>query len=244
MDTEGKKMTFRICIVEDNPDARGELCRLLKEYERSHGGAYAFNVTCFSDALTFLDEFGGSYDFIFMDIELPHMDGMEAVRRIREKDENVIVVFVTNMAQYAVKGYEVNALDFIVKPVRYDSFAMKMDRAIKKYKTLQSKDIWITERNNKRRLHVNDIKYVEVVHHSCIYHTFEGDFTTYDQLNNVCKMLEGAPFALCNRCFLVNLKHVTAIEAMTVTVAGEVLQVSRNKKKSFLISLNEFLGGK
>ena len=89
------------------------------------------------------------------------MDGMEAVRRIRQKDENVIVIFVTNMAQYAVKGYEVNALDFIIKPVRYDSFVMKMDRAISKCKTTQSNEIWITERNNKRRLtSYPDIKYV------------------------------------------------------------------------------------
>ena len=238
-------MNFRICIVEDNRETCEQLCALMKEYEQDHCDLkYTFNVTCFSDAITFLDEFSGNYDFIFMDIELPHMNGMEAVRHIREKDENVIVVFVTNMAQYAVKGYEVNALDFIVKPVWYESFAMKMDRAINKYKSTQSKEIWITERNNKRRLRVRDIKYVEVAHHCCIYHTFEGNFTTYDQLYNVCKELEDAPFALCNRCFLVNLKHVTAIEAMSVTVAGESLQISRNKKKSFLMSLNEFLGGK
>ena len=172
------------------------------------------------------------------------MDGMEAVRRIRQKDENVIVIFVTNMAQYAVKGYEVNALDFILKPVRYESFVMKMDRAISKCKTTQSNEIWITERNNKRRLRVPDIKYVEVAHHCCIYHTIDGDYTTYDQLYNVCEMLKAEPFALCNRCFLVNLKYVTAIEEMSVTVAGERLQISRNKKKGFLQSLNEYLGGK
>ena len=171
------------------------------------------------------------------------MDGMEAVRRIREKDENVIVIFVTNMAQYAIKGYEVNALDFIVKPVRYDSFAIKMDRAISKFKLSQNKEIWITDRNNKRRLRTADIKYVEVVHNNCIYHTADGDYTTYDQLYNVCELLKDAPFALCNRCFLVNLKYVTAIEELTVTVAGEKLQISRNKRKSFLTSLNEYLGG-
>ena len=215
-------------------------------YERIRkklGGGVHFSITRFRDALSFLDEYSGNYDLIFMDIELPHMDGMEAVRRIREKDENVIVIFVTNMAQYAIKGYEVNALDFIVKPVRYDSFAIKMDRAISKFKLSQNKEIWITDRNNKRRLRTADIKYVEVVHNNCIYHTADGDYTTYDQLYNVCELLKDAPFALCNRCFLVNLKYVTAIEELTVTVAGEKLQISRNKRKSFLTSLNEYLGG-
>ena len=236
-------MVFRIAVVEDNKEASELLCSFISEYEKT-AEDISFNINCFSDALAFLDEFSGNYDFIFMDIELPHMDGMEAVKRIRKKDEKVIVIFVTNMAQYAIKGYEVNALDFIVKPVRYENFAMKMDRAISKHKTTQDKEIWITERNNKRRLRASDIKYVEVAHHCCIYHTLEGDYTTYDQLYNVCEALKDAPFALCNRCFLVNLKHVTAIEELTVTVAGEKLQISRNKKKSFLLSLNEFLGGK
>lgn len=191
-----------------------------------------------------MDEFAGNYDIIFMDIELPHMDGMEAVRRLREKDGNVVVIFVTNMAQYAIKGYEVNALDFIVKPVRYDSFAMKMDKAVAKIKSTRGKEIWITERNSKRRLRIEDIKYVEVVHNCCIFHTTNGDFSTYNQLYNVCAELKDAPFALCNRCFLVNLMHVTSIGDMTVTVGDEKLQVSRSKKKSFMISLNEYLGGK
>ena len=237
-------MVFRTCVVEDNKEASDLLCSYLKEYEKSLGEEYSFNITCFADALSFLDDFGGNYEFIFMDIELPHMDGMEAVRRIREKDESVIVIFITNMAQYAVKGYEVNALDFIIKPVRYDSFVMKMDRAISKFKNIQSKEIWITERSNKRRLRVADIKYVEVAHHCCIYHTVDGDYTTYDQLYNVSEALKDEPFALCNRCFLVNLKFVTAIEEMSVIVAGEQLQISRNKKKDFLLKLNEYLGGK
>lgn len=193
---------FRIGIVEDNAESSNLLRSFISEYENTSDGGYTFSVNCFSDALTFLDEFVGNYDIIFMDIELPHMNGMEAVKRIREKDENVIVIFVTNMAQYALKGYEVNALDFMVKPVRYESFAMKMDRAISRYKLIQGKEIWIgTERNNKRRLRAADIKYVEVVHNSCIYHTLDGDYSAYDQLHNVYESLKDYSFALCNRCF-------------------------------------------
>lgn len=236
-------MILRACVVEDNKESSDFICSCLEKYAKSRDG-YEFNVARYGDALSFLDEFCGNYDIIFMDIELPHMNGMDAVRRIREKDQNVIVIFVTNMAQYAVKGYEVDAFDFIVKPVKYDNFAMKMDRAISKYDQSRSKDIWISERNNKRRLRVSDIKYVEVAHHCVVYHTVDGDFATYDQLYNVCETLKDAPFELCNRCFLVNLKYVTAIEEFSVTVAGEKLQISRNKKKSFLQSLNEYLGGK
>ncbi len=235
-------MCLRICVVEDNPDASKQLCGFIAEYGKTKDINFA--VSCFTDALDFLENFRGNYDLIFMDIELPHINGMEAAKRIREADSKVIVIFVTNMAQYAVRGYEVDALDFIVKPVSYSGFALKMDRAVERYKSMKDKEIWIADRGNKRRLRTSQIKYVEVAHHSLVYHTADGDYTVYGQLKTACDELEGTPFALCNRCFLVNLNYVTAIEEFSVTVAGEKLQISRNKKKSFLAALNEFLGGK
>ncbi len=235
-------MNFRVGVVEDNREACEQLCGFIDEYGKLRG--YNFSVSCFADALDFLEQFRGNFDIIFMDIELPHLDGMEAVRRIRETDRRVIVIFVTNMAQYAVKGYEVDALDFIVKPVVFSAFTMKLDRAVEKFKAMQDREIWINERNNKRRLRTSDIIYVEVAHHSVIYHTVDGDYKTYDQLGNVSKALADAPFALCNRCYLVNLNFVTAIDEFSVTLnGGERLQISRNKKKSFLKSLNDYLGG-
>lgn len=235
-------MNYRVGVVEDNEEAGNLLCGFIEDYGKLRN--CSFSVSRYADALDFLEQFRGNFDLIFMDIELPHLDGMEAVRRIREKDKRVIVIFVTNMAQYAVKGYEVDALDFIVKPVVFSAFTMKLDRAVEKFKTMQDKEIWINERNNKRRLRTSDIIYVEVAHHSVVYHTVDGDYKTYDQLGNVCNALADAPFALCNRCYLVNLNYVTAIDEFSVTVSGGgSLQISRNKKKSFLKSLNDYLGG-
>jgi len=235
-------MNLRVGIVEDNESAGKQLGGFLSEYGKQRD--CSFSVSYFGDALDFLENFRGNFDIIFMDIELPHLNGMEAVKRIREKDKTVIVIFVTNMAQYAVKGYEVDALDFIVKPVSYSGFTMTLDRAIERFKTMRDKDLWINDRNNKRRLRSSEIIYVEVVHHSVVYHTTQGNFTTYDQLKNVLQSFEGLPFALCNRCYLVNLTFVTEIDEFSVTVGNERLQISRNKKKSFLLSLNEYLGGK
>ncbi len=233
---------LKVCIVEDNPDATEKLKLFLGEYGKKHN--YEFSVTHYNDPLDFLEEFRGNYEFIFMDIELPHLDGMETVRRLRAIDKRVIVIFVTNMAQYAVKGYEVDALDFIVKPVQYTGFCVKLDRAVERFKSLRDKEIWVSERGNMRRLFLSQIKYVEVAHHSVIYHTTEGIYKTYDQLKSVIGQLGDSSFALCNRCYLVNLRFVTAIEEMSVVVGGETLQISRNKKKDFLQSLNVFLGGK
>ena len=233
---------LKVCIVEDNPDATEKLTLYLGEYGKKRG--YEFSVEHYNDPLDFLEEFRGNYEFIFMDIELPHLDGMETTRRIRQIDKRVIVIFVTNMAQYAVKGYEVDALDFIVKPVQYPSFCVKLDRAVERFKSLRDKEIWISERGNLRRLFISQIKYVEVVHHTVIWHTTEGNYKTYGQMKSATDLLGESPFSLCNRCYLVNLRFVTAIEEMSVVVGGETLQISRNKRKDFLQDLNDFLGGK
>lgn len=233
---------LRVCIVEDNPNETEKLKLFLGDYGKKNN--YEFNVTHYNDPLDFLEEFRGNYEFIFMDIELPHLDGMETTRRLRQIDKRVIVIFVTNMAQYAVKGYEVDALDFIVKPVQYTGFCVKLDRAVERFKSLRDREIWITERGNMRRLFISQIKYVEVAHHSVIYHTTEGNYKTYDQLKSAMELLGSSSFALCNRCYLVNLRFVTAIEELSVTVGGEELQISRNKKKEFMQILNDFLGGK
>ncbi len=234
--------TYRACIVEDDENARELLTKYLGTYGAERNAK--FDATVFSDPLDFLESFRGNFDFIFLDIELPHLNGMEVARRIRKEDRDTIVIFVTNMAQYAVKGYEVDALDFIVKPVQYPAFALKLDRAVERFKATRDKEIWITEGVGKRRLRTSQIKYVEVIHHNVIYHTTMGNFKTYDQLKNISNVLADFSFALCNRCFLVNLRYVTAIKEFSVTVGGEILQISRNKKKSFLNSLNEYLGGK
>ena len=74
------------------------------------------------------------YDIVFMDIELPGINGMEAAHRLREIDQQVILIFVTNMAQFAVKGYEVDALDYIIKPAQYGPLSIKLDRAAQRWR--------------------------------------------------------------------------------------------------------------
>ena len=76
-----------------------------------------------------------------MDIEMPHLNGMEAAQKIRELDKEVVIVFITNMAQYAIKGYEVDALDFILKPLNYYTFSMRFTRAVGRVKNREGKRI-------------------------------------------------------------------------------------------------------
>lgn len=231
-------MAICVAVVEDEKRER----ELIKKYLASFGEerGVVFNVYEFEDGLSFLSDYKSIYDVVFMDIEMPHLSGMEAAKRLRKLDDKVALVFITNMAQYAVGGYEVDAMSFIVKPVTYSNFAMKLSRVMDKVNTDKKPFVLIKGKNNFKRVGVDEIRYVEVANHSLVWHTKSGKEQSTGSLKSVKEEL-GNSFAFCNQCYLVNLRFCEEVSVYTVTVAGEVLQISRPKRASFIKALNMFL---
>ena len=113
----------RIAIVEDTQTDSKTLMRYVKEYTRLVN--VEVEISVFDNAVKFLDKYTPKFDIVFMDIEMPYINGMEASKKLRELDQKVILIFVTNLAKYAIKGYEVQAFDFVVKPITYHDFTLK-----------------------------------------------------------------------------------------------------------------------
>lgn len=229
----------RCAIVEDESVAAETLASFIERYSEETGTA--FSVTKYDNAVTFLTEYRSNFEIVFMDIELPMLNGMDASFELRKKDPEVVLIFVTNMAQFAVQGYEVGALNFIVKPVSYFNFAQKLSRAMHKVELLANDEIPVKRNKTVMRIKARDIKYVEVLGHELIYH---GDNVTYNSpgsLKDAESALSKFRFARCNNCYLVNLRYVTEIKNYTVIVGGEVLKISRPKRKDFVRAMNEYL---
>ena len=112
---------IRIALVEDEAEVRAQLQGYVQRHTRQYGTEFA--VTEFADGMELLDDYRPVYDILFLDVEMKHLDGMETARRVRELDKDVIIVFITNMAQYAIGGYAVGALDYVLKPVPYFAFS-------------------------------------------------------------------------------------------------------------------------
>ena len=232
---------YRVAVVEDNPADSQNLQTMLKRYSEEYG--VLFEVEAFSRPDSFLTSCGQSFDLVFMDIELPEMDGMEAARRLREIDSLVTLVFVTNMAQYALNGYEVAALDFILKPVSYASFAMKLRRAVKNIRKLEDTELHLVLPNGFIRLPTSQVLYAEVQKHYLTYHTEEEAYTVRGSMKEAEERLTPLHFLRCNNCYLVNLRRVTAVQDNTVTVGKVPLQISRPRRAAFLKELTDYLGG-
>ena len=108
---------MKIAVVDDNPKDGGRIKQYIERYALEQD--QRFQVFLYASGLDFLDDMERNFDVVFMDIEMPHLDGIETARKMRERDDTTILIFITNLAQYAIHGYEVNAIEFMVKSVGY-----------------------------------------------------------------------------------------------------------------------------
>lgn len=233
--------TVRIAIVEDEASAR-ERIRECLEYVETDSDV-RFTISEFSSGIAFLDSYKAEFDIVFMDIQMPGMTGVDCAHTLREKDPSVILIFVTNMAQFAISGYEVDALDFILKPINKYSFAMKVRRALARVNTQSDEaNIVIRTRDSSVVVPGRDLYYVDVKDHDVVYHSARGDFRAYGSLRDAENELTGKGFVRISAWALVNLQYVEEIYPEEVIVAGARLRVTRNRKKDFLDAFSLFLG--
>ena len=190
-----------------------------------------------------MEHYNSSYDIILMDIAMPGMDGMEAARHIRARDSNVVLVFITNIAHYAIDGYSVEALDFVLKPLDYYAFSLRLARAVDRVERRAGDKILLTLSGHSIRLYVRNIHYVDIQNRMLCYHTEQGDFTLRGTMQAAEEQLAPHHFARCNYWYLVNLRHVTEVRKDTVIVAGTELEISRRNRPAFLTALTNYVGG-
>lgn len=230
---------LHIAIVEDDKTYAAQLKAYLAQYESETG--HKMTVTIFPDGEDIVTDYSAEFDIILMDVEMTFLDGMKAAEKIREMDTEVVIIFITNMPQYAIQGYKVDALDYVLKPISYFAFSQRMDRALTRVKRKEKQYITVHQKGGKRKLDVSKICYVEVQDHFLIYHLMDGEVMGKGAIKDAEDVLDGNLFFRCNRCYLVNLEYVEDFHGSDVTVAGDVIQVSRSRKKAFLDALNNYM---
>ncbi|MCD7867767.1 MAG: LytTR family DNA-binding domain-containing protein [Clostridiales bacterium] len=231
----------KIAIVDDERDERDLLrshFRKLQEEIREE-----FELCEYSSGLELLENMDREFDLICLDIDMEKMDGIQTAREVRRLDSQVLIIFITNLAQMAIQGYEVRALDFIVKPLNYYSFSLKIKSAVDIIANRKVKNILIGSAGELRRISTDDLYYAEVFSHDLFYHTKDGVYKQRAPLKELEDNLRGLSFKRCNNSYLVNLKYVDCVEKGRIRIGGEWLRISRPRRKEFLQALANYMGG-
>lgn len=230
---------MKIAIVEDNKTHSDTLVDYIHKYADETKSV--FKVSTFSDGLYFLDSYKSGFDIVFLDINMPFIDGLETAKRLRQIDRYTCLIFITEHASYAINGYEVKAFDFILKPVEYFKFRSKFTKAIEMVNRNDLGKICLKAKDFIRMIKIMDICYVESVKHKIIYHLLNEDLELWDTLDYVESILPVDFFARCGKSYLVNLTYVDSVKGNEVYLCNNaILPISKLKKKEFVKRLTDF----
>ncbi len=233
---------IRIAIVEDEEVSARQLEEYLEIYKRESGNE--LRVSVFGDGEEIVRRYQPDYDIILMDVQMKEIDGMTAAKIIRGQDPEVVLIFITNMAQYAIYGYAVDALDYLLKPVSYFAFSQRLDRAIERLKKRTTRYITLPVRGGSQKLDVSDIRYIESQGHNLTVHVHNGTLSVSGTMRELEDELAPCGFFRCNKGYLVNLVHVDAVRDGCAIVDGESLLISRGRKNAFLEAIASHMGGR
>ncbi|MGN1083449.1 MAG: LytR/AlgR family response regulator transcription factor [Lachnospiraceae bacterium] len=246
---------FRIAICEDEK-AQGEyLKKLLFRWQEMSGNKVS--VDTFYSAEHFLFEAEGkkAYDLLILDIQMGEMNGVELARRVKMKDTRVKIVFLTGIRDYAIEGYEVGAVRYLLKPVKEADFFALFDKLAKEAESQEEEWFVFRAGDTVNRVAVSDILYVEADGHYVILKVFGREGTACNpkgqglaegklkewkwkaSFSSLSEELDAKGFFLLRRGLYVNLARVEQIGKTECTLEdGEVLPVSKSRYKE----LNEW----
>ena len=228
---------YRIAVVDDVEQDAKRFSSLLHRYQEEKDSD--IHLRWYGSAEDFLEKYQKQFDIVFMDIRMNGMDGMKAAHRLRTMDESVLLIFLTSLAQYAVQGYEVDAMDYILKPLTYPALELKLQKALKRCRK-QTEEIIIPIGAERIRVEAANLMYVEVFEHHLQYKTSKGVLKGYGNLKDVEKLLPEKGFFRLNNQTIVNLRRVQRISGNTAMVDGRDFDISRMRKKDFLAEFHRF----
>lgn len=231
---------FEVAIIENDDKDLEQLRAHIEKYSDEHG--VSFHIACFAYGEAFLSAACRPFDLVFMDVQLMGMDGLETSRKFRESNPFAILIIVTNTEQYAIKGYEVDADDFILKPVNYALFESKLSKALSRL-FADDTSVMVTVRQREGVMYVpaRNIYYVEVADHNLVYHTINGNISAYGSLNKVEAMLLETGFIRCSAWCLVNVRYIEGLYGEDIKLYNnDVLRIGRSKRREFLAALAHY----
>lgn len=221
---------LQIAICDDEQFYREKLRTLLKRYLQKRGLSYT--VSDFASGEEFLEQCTNrvKYDIVFLDISMEKLDGVQTAQQIRAFHSDTSIVFVTAFIDYALEGYKVDAVRYILKDTLDHAVAECMDAILQKRKAAR---VTFSFMEGEKKLYTDNILYVESRKHKSVFFYMEEEivnYQIYDKLDAIEEKLSGGGFLRIHKSYLVNMKHIRKISNyMAVLDTGEELPVPRLK---------------
>ena len=231
---------IKIAICDDEPLMAQELAGHLGEYMKEKS-ITAYSVSNFSDGRTLLES-AGSFDVIFLDIQMEQPDGMETARLLRRRGDHSLLVFVTVLKELVFDAFQVEAYDYLLKPLDSARFKQTMDRVLRALEQRTSEDIVIQRGTGCEVVLLSDIVYCEVLGRKIYLHKSDGTVSDYyDKLEDLERRVDGR-FFKCHRSFLVNLDYVRGCQdGQVLLFQGERIPASRLRERELTQALLRYM---
>lgn len=220
---------LRIGICDDELHARESLRLLLEPLLYEDGEQISYEFSNGKSAISWLKKHPGELDLLFLDIEMPSLDGMAAARLLREFDNQLLLVFVTGYGDYVFDGYQVDALDYLIKPVKKDKLALVLQKVRHLLEVRTPDTFTFRGTDGTYRLLKKDILYF-YSDKRLVYVVTEGsELSFYEKLDTLESSL-GASFVRIHQRYLVNGNRVDYIGASSIRIGERELPLSRSQK--------------
>lgn len=228
---------MRIAVCDDEFQCRQQTVQAIDECMRS----IDILTDVFENGRDFLQAFQKNpYDLVFLDIEMPETDGISLARKLRSLSCDVPIVFLTSHIEYALEGYEVNALRYLTKPIQCEKLNELLGYVMERIR--EQHDLWIKTDMGEERILVKDILYLEAQNQNILICTADRTYTVRYNLGDYEKELEQDGFFRIHRGYLVSLRHIKNLGKHEVTLSeNTVLPVSRTKEKSLKEALFQYI---
>lgn len=234
-------LMIHIAICDDEPDFTRHLETLIRQYILETGEE--IKTTLYYDGLELTEKYDPSIDLIFLDIQMRLVDGLHAAERIRQMSETVGIIFLTTLTQYGLEGYKYQALDYIIKPLKYVRLKAELDRFIARRKLEASPSVIVVNDSGKYKVILKSLRYVETFNRNLLFHTEQENIICYRTMKETAQSLQPHGFSRCHNAYLVNLSYVKNVKKLEISlITGETLPISQPRRKEFMEELTEYWG--
>lgn len=183
-----------------------------------------------------------NFDIIFLDIMMQDMDGMKTAKLLRDKAYDKILIFLSASRNYVFDAYDVEAFQYLVKPVTEKKLRAVLSRALKKLEEQPREFIIIRQERMRKKLILREILYFEIRGRVITVHTAEGIFDYYGQIGALESMLKGKGFFRCHKSFLVNLRYVDNYNRQEIVLdTGKRIAVAKRRYEAFCREIIDYM---